>query len=106
VILEKMPPGSSEDKLLRYLKGSPLTLGEMIFEIADTRRFPEARCPDLKAWLQCNARRLSQGWDSKRAGRLNDLRRSASHGGSDLSDQDAIELYDFSVWFLDQLYGD
>jgi len=45
-------------------------------------------------------------WDSKRAWRLNELRRAASHSGSDLSEQDAIELYDLSVWFLSQLYDD
>jgi hypothetical protein len=104
VVLEKMPPGSSVDKFLKYLKGSRLTLGEMIFEIDDTRRF-EPQYPDLKAWLQTNARRLSQNWNSKRVGRLNDLRRTASHGGSDLSEEDAIELYDLSVWFVDLLYG-
>ncbi|HXM45649.1 MAG TPA: hypothetical protein VN924_30710 [Bryobacteraceae bacterium] len=95
VVLEKMPPGSSVDKFLKYLKGSRLTLGEMIFEIDDTRRF-EPQYPDLKAWLH---------WNSKRVGRLNDLRRTASHGGSDLSEEDAIELYDLSVWFVDLLYG-
>jgi len=106
VVLEKVSPGSSEDKFLRYLKGSRLTLGEMIFEIDDTRRFPQPQHPDLKAWLQCEASRLLQNWDPKRASRLNDLRRLASHGGSDLSEQDAIELYDLSIWFVNQLYGD
>jgi hypothetical protein len=67
---------------------------------------PEPQYPDLKAWLQRNARRLSQNWDSKRAWRLNELRRWFSHPGSELSDNDAIELYDLSVWFVNQLYGD
>jgi len=104
-ILEKTPLNLSGEKLVRFLKGSRLTLGEMIFEIDGTRRLPEPQHPDLKAWLQINAHRLSQNWDSKRVGRLNDLRRTASHGGSDLSEKDAIELYDLSVWFIGMLYG-
>jgi hypothetical protein len=104
-MLEQTAPGSSEEKFVRYLKGSRLTLGEMIFEIDGTRRFPKPQYPDLRAWLQSNARRLSLEWDPKRAGRLNDLRRSASHGGSDVSEQDASELYDLSVWLVDLLYG-
>ncbi len=106
VVPEKIPLGSSADKFVKYLKGSRLTLGEMIFEIDETRRFPEPQLPDLKAWLHRNARRLSQNWDKKRAERLNELRRLCSHRGSDLSEQDAIELYDLSVWFISQLYGD
>jgi len=78
----------------------------MISEIDATRRLPEPQYPDLKAWLQRHARRLSQSWDTKRVWRLNELRRPSSHGGSDLSEQEAVELYDLSVWFINQLYGD
>ncbi len=52
----------------------------MISEIEATRRLPEPQYPGLKAWLQ-------------------------RHGGSDLSEQDAIELYALRVWFLNQIYG-
>ncbi|MGO9257637.1 MAG: tetratricopeptide repeat protein [Bryobacteraceae bacterium] len=87
-------PGSQKDKFLKYLeKGSYLNLGDMISEIEDTRRLPEPRYPDLKAWLQRNARRLSQNWDTKRAWKLNDLRRASSHRGADFSEQDAVDLY-------------
>jgi hypothetical protein len=107
VVLQKIPPRSKKDKdkFQRYLEGAYLSLGEMISEIDATRRLPEPQYPDLKAWLQRNAPRLSN-WDSKPAWRLNDLRRLASHGGFDLSEQDAIEVYDLSVWFVSQLYGD
>jgi len=95
-----------KEKFPRYLEGSPLTLGEMIAEIDGTHRLPEPRYPDLKAWLQRNARPLvSQSWDSKRAWRLNELRRTYSHPGDDIPEQDAVELYDLSVWFLNQLCG-
>jgi hypothetical protein len=106
VVLEKMSAGSSDgNKFLKYLKkGSRLTLGEMIFEIDDTRRLPGPQYPDLKAWLQREACHLLKNWDPKRAARLNDLRRSASHGGSELSERDTIELYDLGVWFINQLY--
>ncbi len=101
VVLQKISPGSKEDKFLKYLeKGSHLTLGEMISEINGTRY------PDLKAWLQLNAHRLWRDWDTKRAWRLNDLRRPSSHGGSELSEHDAIELYELSAWFLSRLYAD
>ena len=106
MVLQKMPPGPKKDKFQKFLEGSNLSLGEMISEIDGTRRLPEPQYPDLKAWLQRNARRLSQNWDSKRAWRLNELRRWFSHPGSELSDNDAIELYDLSVWFVNQLYGD
>jgi tetratricopeptide (TPR) repeat protein len=107
VVLQKMPPRSEKDKdkFQKYLEGKCLSLGDMISEIDATRRLPEPQYPELKAWLQRNARRLSN-WDSKPAWRLNELRRLASHGGSDLSEQDAIKVYDLSVWFVNQLYGE
>jgi tetratricopeptide (TPR) repeat protein len=107
VVLQKMPPRSEKDKdkFQKYLEGKYLSLGEMISEIDATRRLPEPQHPELKAWLQRNARRLSN-WDSKPAWRLNELRRLASHGGSELSEQDAIKVYDLSVWFVNQLYGE
>ena len=106
VVLQKMPPRSKKDKdkFQKYLEGAHLSPGEMISEIDAARRLPEPQYPDLKAWLQRNARCLSN-WDSKPAWRLNELRRMASHGGADLSEQDAIEVYDLGVWFVDQLYG-
>jgi len=103
--LQKIPPGLKKDKFQKYLEGSNLSLGDMISEIDGTRRLPEPQYPDLKAWLQRRARRLSN-WDSKRAWRLNELRCSSSHPGSELSEKVAIELYDLSVWFVNQLYGD
>jgi hypothetical protein len=105
-VLEDVSPDSRKEKFLKYLEGSYLSLGEMIAEIEATRRLPEPRYPDFKAWLQRNARRLSQSWDPKRAWRLNELRRSSSHGGTGISEQDADELYGLSVWFINQLYGD
>jgi hypothetical protein len=105
-VLENASPDSRKEKLLRYLEGSYLSLGEMIAEIEATRRLPEPRYPELKAWLQRNARNLSQNWDPKRARRLNELRRLSSHGGADISEQDAVELYDLSVWFISRLYSD
>jgi tetratricopeptide (TPR) repeat protein len=104
-VLQKAAPDSRKEKFLKYLEGSHLTLGEMITEIDGTHRLPEPQHPDLKAWLQRNARLLWQGWDRKRAWRLNELRRSSSHGGADISEQDAVELYDLSVWFINQLCG-
>jgi len=106
IVLQKVQPDLRKEKFPRYLEGSPLTLGEMIAEIDGTHRLPEPRYPDLKAWLQRNARPLvSQSWDSKRAWRLNELRRTYSHPGDDIPEQDAVELYDLSVWFLNQLCG-
>jgi tetratricopeptide (TPR) repeat protein len=107
IVLQKVQPDSRKEKFPRYLEGSPLTLGEMIAEIDGTRRLPEPRYPDLKAWLQRNARPLvSQSWDSKRAWMLNDFRRALSHPGADIPEQDAVELYGLSVWLLNQLCGD
>lgn len=107
IVLQKVQPDSRKEKFPRYLEGSPLTLGEMIAEIDGTRRLPEPRYPDLKAWLQHNARPLvSQSWDSKRAWRLNELRRAISQPGADIPEQDAVELYGLSVWFVNQLCGD
>ncbi|MGA2595324.1 MAG: hypothetical protein ABSH32_35985 [Bryobacteraceae bacterium] len=105
LVLRKIPPGLKKDKFQKYLEGSNLSLGDMISEIDGTRRLPEPQYPDLKAWLKRKARRLSN-WDSKRAWRLNELRCSSSHPGSELSETDAIELYELSVWFVNQLYGD
>ena len=104
VVLETVSTSSSQEKFLKYLKGSGLTLGEMIHVIDDAVRLPVPSYPDLKEWLKRNAA-LSQSWDSKCAWRLNELRRSASHRGPNLSEEDAIELYDLSVWFVSQLYG-
>jgi hypothetical protein len=106
IVLQKVSPGSRKEKFPKYLEGSHLGLGDMIAEIDGTRRLPEPRYPELKVWLQRNARLLSQNWDPKRAWRLNDLRRSSSHPGADISEQDAVELYGLSVWFVNQLCGD
>jgi hypothetical protein len=99
-------PDSRRERFLKYLEGSYLTLGEMITGIDGIRRLPEPRYPDLKAWLQRNARRLYQSWDPKPAWRLNEFRRQSSHGGADISEQIALELYDLSVRFIDRLYGE
>jgi tetratricopeptide (TPR) repeat protein len=99
--LQGISSAPEKDKLVKFLKGSPLTLGEMIFEIEATRRLPEPAHPDLKSWLQRHARRLTQSWDTSRAWRLNDLR-CHCHGG-EISEQEAIELYDLSVWLVSQL---
>jgi tetratricopeptide (TPR) repeat protein len=107
IVLQNLQPNSRKEKFPKYLEGSYLNLGDMIAEIDGTRRLPEPRYPDLKAWLQRNARPLvSQSWDSKRAWRLNDLRCAFTHPGAEFSEQDAIELYGLSVWFLNQLCGD
>jgi tetratricopeptide (TPR) repeat protein len=106
IVLQKAVPDSKKEKFLKYLEGSYLTLGEMIAEIEGIHRLPDPRYPDLKAWLQRNARRLYQNWDAKPAWRLNELRRQSSHGGADISEQAAVELYDLSVWFINRIYGD
>ena len=100
-VLQGISSASEKDKLVKFLKGSPLTLGEMIFEIEATRRLPEPVHPDLKSWLQRHARRVTQSWDSSRAWRLNDLR-CRCHGG-EISEQEALELYDLSVWLVGEL---
>jgi hypothetical protein len=100
-VLQGISSVSEKDKFVKFLKGSPLTLGEMIFEIEATRRLPEPVHPDLKSWLQRHARRLTQSWDPSRARRLNDLR-CRCHGG-EISEQEALELYDLSVWLVSQL---
>jgi hypothetical protein len=105
-VLQKVSPDSRKAKFSKYLEGSYLTLGEMITEIDGIHRLPEPRYPDLKAWFQRSARRLYQSWDPKPAWRLNELRCQSSHGGADISEQVAVELYDLSVWFIDRLYGD
>jgi tetratricopeptide (TPR) repeat protein len=101
-VLKGISSASGKDKLVKFLEGSHLGLGDMIFEIEATRRLPEPAHPDLKSWLQRHARRLTQNWDSSRARRLNDLRRLSSHGG-EISEQEAIELYDLSVWLVTQI---
>jgi hypothetical protein len=107
IVLQNLQPNSRKEKFPKYLEGSYLSLGDMIAEIDGTRRLPEPRYPDLKAWLQRNARPLvSQSWDSKRAWRLNDLRCAFTHPGAEFSEQDAVELYGLSVWFVNQLCGD
>jgi hypothetical protein len=107
IVLQNLQPNSRKEKFPKYLEGSYLNLGDMIAEIDGTRRLPEPRYPDLKAWLQRNARPLvSQSWDTKRAWRLNDLRCAFTHPGAEFSEQDAVELYGLSVWFLNQLCGD
>ena len=107
IVLQNLQPNSRKEKFPKYLEGYPLTLGEMIAEIDGTRRLPEPRYPDLKAWLQRNARPLvSQSWDSRRARRLNELRCAFTHPGAEFSEQDAVELYGLSVWFVNQLCGD
>lgn len=107
LVLQNLQPNSRKEKFPRYLEGSYLNLGDMIAEIDGTHRLPEPRHPDLKAWLQRNARPLvSQSRDSKRAWRLNDLRCAFTHPGAEFSEQDAVELYDLSVRFVNQLCGD
>ena len=107
IVLQNLQPNSRKEKFPKYLEGSYLNLGDMIAEIDGMRRLPEPRYPDLKAWLQRNARPLvSQSWDSKRAWRLNDLRCAFTHPGVEFSEQDAVELYGLSVWFVNQLCGD
>lgn len=103
-VLQGISTAQGRDKFVKYLEGSHLGLGEMIFEIEATRRLPEPGHPELKSWLHCHARRLTQGWDSSRTQRLNDLRRRSSHGG-EISEQEALELYDLSVWLVSQLAG-
>jgi tetratricopeptide (TPR) repeat protein len=103
-VLQAMSPALRKDKFLKYLeKRSHLGLGDMIFEIEATRRLPEPVYPDLKSWLQRHARRLAQNWDPSRARRLNELRRSSSHPGGEISEQEALELYDLSAWLVSQL---
>jgi hypothetical protein len=106
LVLQKVSPDSRKERLPKYLQGAYLTLGEMVAEIDGACRQAEPRYPELKAWLQRNARRLLLNWDSKRAWRLNDFRRFASHPGSGLSEQDVFELYQLSAWFVDQLCGE
>jgi hypothetical protein len=101
--LQGISSRSEKDKFVKFReKGSHLGLGEMIFEIEATRRLPEPVCPDLKSWLQRQERRLTQNWNPSKARRLNDLRRRSSHGG-EISEQEAFELYDLSVWLVTQL---
>jgi hypothetical protein len=83
--------------------GSSLTLGQMIYEIDSTLRLAEPSYPDLKSWLQNHADPLVQNWDSTRAWRLNKLRVSCSHPGSEITEQDTLELYNLSIWFVNQL---
>src|SRR3989442_918711 len=54
VVLQKVSPDSRKEKFPKYLEGHHLGLGEMIAEIDGTRRLPEPRYPDLKAWLHRN----------------------------------------------------
>lgn len=100
-VLQGISSAAGKDKLVKFLKGSHLGLGEMIFEIEATRR-PEPAHPELHSWLHDYAYHLTQNWDSSRAWRLNDLRRRSSHGG-EISEQEALELYDLSVWLVSQL---
>lgn len=101
-VLQSVLPEQEKDKLVKFLERSYLTLGEMIHEIDATRRQAEPAHPELKSWLHRNARRLIQSWDSSRAWRLNELRCRSSHGG-EISEQEALELYDLSVWLISQL---
>jgi hypothetical protein len=103
--LQGISSASEKDKLVKFLEGSPLGLGEMMFEIQATRRLPEATQPDLKCWLQRHASRLTQNWDSSRAWRLNELRRLLSHGG-EITEQRAVELYDLSLWLITLVASD
>jgi hypothetical protein len=102
-VLQRLPETSRKEPFSRYLAGSHFGLGEMIFEIDATRRLPKPRYPELKHWLRTRASRLVENWDSGRAQRLNSLRRGTSHPGGEISEQDAIELYDLSVWLISQL---
>jgi hypothetical protein len=86
---------------VKYLEGSHLGLGEMISEIEATKRRPEPLYPDLKSWLRRHAPNL-QNWDPSQAWRLNELRRASSHPG-EISEQEALELYDLSVWLVSRL---
>jgi tetratricopeptide (TPR) repeat protein len=100
--LRGIPTAQRNDKLVKYLQGAHLGLGEMISEIEATRSRPERAHAKLKAWLEHNARHLTHGWEPSKAWRLNDLRRRSSHGG-EISEQEAVELYDLSVWLVTQL---
>jgi hypothetical protein len=95
-VLQGIPYSSNKDKFVKYLEGSHLGLGEMISEIEATRR-----PPDLKSWLRRHAPKL-QNWDVSRAWRLNELRRACNHPG-EISEQEALEIYDLSVWLISQL---
>jgi len=53
-----------KDKFVKFLEGSHLGLGEMIFEIQAPRQ-------ELRLWLQRNTPRLLPNWDKSKAGRLN-----------------------------------
>jgi hypothetical protein len=74
----------------------------MIAEIEATKRLPEPLYPDLKSWMRRQAPRL-QNWDVRRAWRLNELRNKSSHPGGEISEQEALEIYDLSVWLISQL---
>jgi hypothetical protein len=87
---------------VKYLEGSHLGLGEMISEIEATKRRPEPLYPDLKSWLRRHAPNL-HNWNVSWAWRLNELRRSSSHPGGEISEQEALELYDLSAWLVTQL---
>jgi tetratricopeptide (TPR) repeat protein len=100
-VLQGISSASGKDKLVKFLEGSHLGLGDMIYEIEATRR-PVPVHPDLKSWLQRHAHRMTQSWDPSRAWRLNDLRRLSSHGG-EISERESLELYDLSVWLVTQL---
>jgi hypothetical protein len=77
-----------------------------MLHVINKTRAPEPAHPNLKFWLQRHAGQIVQSWDTMRAERLKSLRNLSCHPGGEISEQDALELYELSVWFVSRLAAD
>jgi hypothetical protein len=97
-----------KDVLVSFLEGGNLTLGEMINEITSARHTSQSHtpCGEFSARMSNHAPRVLQRWNQRRATRLNELRRVASHWSRPLTEDEVVELYDLSVGMISLLASD
>jgi hypothetical protein len=102
---DRNPQSDRIPKLVRYLKGGHLNLGDMIYEIDKAQRSSEPLYRELKTSLTRLAPPLMQKWSRLQPTRLNELRIRASHPGGSISEADAREVYRLSVGIISASVG-
>jgi tetratricopeptide (TPR) repeat protein len=99
-------PGPSRiPKLVQYLQGRHLSLGEMIYEIEEAQHSSEPLYRELKAWLTRQVPPLIPNWSRLQPRRLNDLRIRASHPGGSISEDEARDMYVLSAGIISAVVG-